>query len=144
MSKTETEWDLLQHEVGYIAEDFYEQGVRVLIMRGPAAWCAYVGIPSDHPLANFNYDDIPISCHGGFTFGGEGKKKSGRSEGWYWYGWDYAHCDDKCAYDVDDIGKRFCRANEKAWTAKEVKQEAIMVAWDFARLKKLAERIKSK
>lgn len=30
--------------------------------------CGYVHLPENHPLSGFDYDDIPISCHGGLTF----------------------------------------------------------------------------
>lgn len=140
-------WDLLQHEVGYIAADFYEKGVRVLIMRGPAAWCAYVGVPIDHPLTDFGYDDIPLNCHGGLTFAGKGKKDSGWPEGWFWFGWDYGHVGDRFGFadpKARALISSFDHSDEKMWTAEAVKQEAQMVAWDFAKLKKLAERIKTK
>ena len=56
-------------EVGRIVFDKFEDGIRFIVMRGPASWCAYVGIPNDHPLAGFDYDSLAdINAHGGLTF----------------------------------------------------------------------------
>ena len=144
LEKLKKEWDLLKHKVGYIAADFYEQGTRILIMRGPASWCAYIGIPLDHPLANYEYDDIPLQCHGGLTYAGEGG--GGWPKGWFWYGWDYGHSGDMFGFadsKTREITSQFDHSKDKMWTADEVKEEARQVAWDFAMLKKLAERIKN-
>jgi len=55
--------------VGTIVHDVFDEGLRFIIMRGPLHWCGYIGIPKDHPLAGFSYDDISlISAHGGLTF----------------------------------------------------------------------------
>ena len=109
--------------------------------RQPYAWCVYLGVPLDHPLAGFDYDNIPLSVHGGLTFAREGEGGKYRPKGWYWYGWDYGHCDDASVYDFKsvttfDAGKK--------WTLKEVKDEAQYAAWDFAKLKSLTERIANK
>jgi hypothetical protein len=45
--------------------------------------CGYVSIPLNHPFYKKPYEDIPVDCHGGLTFG-EGKKD-------YWIGFDCAH-----------------------------------------------------
>src|SRR5688572_17088313 len=90
-------WDaVVSAPVGHIFEDRHEDGVRFLIMRGPAALCAYVGVPDSHPLAGQSYDDMPIQCHGGLTYGDNGGDKW--PKGWYWYGWDYAHSGDRSVY----------------------------------------------
>jgi hypothetical protein len=115
-------------------------------MRGPAAWCAYLGVPKDHPLAGFGYDNIPLSCHGGLTYANEGTGKY-LSEDRYWYGWDYGHAGDKFGFEdpkARAISDSFPHENERQWTADEVKVEALDAMWDFKILMKLAEQISSK
>ena len=127
--------ELSKLESGTILVDDYENGVRYLIMRGPCSLCAYVGVPSDHPLAGKDYDDVPLDCHYGLTFSGEGGDEDFRPAGWYWYGWDYGHSGDKAFYDVDrDIFR-----GDTEWTVAMVKQEIWSVTYEFAKLKKLME-----
>ena len=134
---------MAKDNTGTIYEDGYENGVRYLIMRGPAALCAYVGVPSDHPLSGRDYDDIPLEVHGGLTYASQGKDPW--PTGWFWYGWDYAHAGDVSFYDLDLAAKRpdlyTMQSNDKAWTLKEVKSEIWYATWNFARLVKLAESL---
>lgn len=136
-------WEVLDIPVGTVLKDFYEEGVRVLVVRGPASLCAYIGIPKNHPLAGFCSDDIPLSCHGGLTYSGEGIK--GSPGGHYWYGWDYAHLGDACVYQYDKETGAYVYdyqgEKDKKWTVDEVVEEARWVAWDFVKLAKLAEAI---
>lgn len=144
------EWDLMDHPIAHVAHDWIEDGVRCLVMRGPSSWNAYIGIPKDHPLAGFGYEDIPISVHGGLTFARSGE---GEPIGWpedrYWYGWDYGHAGDCCSYNHDpritsDAGRELCRLAEKHWTADDVKREISEALWEFNKLVKLAEKIAAK
>ena len=133
-----SEWaEVVNAEQGHIFDDYYEEGVRVIIVRGPACLCVYCGIPEDHPLAGFSYDDIPLSCHGGLTFSDKGDGKY-RPTGFYWYGWDYGHAGDMSTYD----GTIF--PNGEKWTAKKVKADIYWSVVEFKKLMKLAEDIKSK
>jgi hypothetical protein len=127
------------YQKGETIKDWIEDGIRCLLKRGPAAFCGYVGIPKDHPLAGFGYDDLPLNCHGGLTFAklGEGKFFP---EGWYFYGWDYAHLGDKCTYDLEISIDH----NDKDWTDEEVEREIKSVLWDFNKLVRLAEKIANK
>lgn len=139
------EWDLLNHKTGYIAHDICQDGARIIVMRGPAAWCAYLGVPKDHPLAGLDYDDIPLDCHGGLTYASEGKGHWPSDR--YWYGWDYSHAGDKFGFDdpkAQAITEAFPQEKEKQWTADEVKAEALQTMWDFKRLMRLAEKIIAK
>lgn len=122
--------------MGHIFYDEFHDGIRVLVVRGPCALCAYLGIAKDHPLAGFSYDDIPLSVHGGLTYSGDGVK--GAPEGHYWFGWDYAHSGDACQYrdGVPDHHK-----DSHHWTVKEVITEAKDAVWDFRKVVLLAERI---
>jgi hypothetical protein len=41
-----------------------------LMLRGPLwHWCGYVGVPPTHPHAATDYDEVPVSVHGGLTYG---------------------------------------------------------------------------
>ena len=88
-------WEELKElKSGTILYDEYDEGLRFIVMRGPPALCGYVGVPESHPLAGHSYDDLPVEAHGGLTFG---QKGDGRwPEGYFWYGWDYAHSGDYC------------------------------------------------
>ncbi len=135
-------WEVIDMKEGNIIEDWLEDGVRVIVMRGPASLCAYIGVPSNHPLAGFDYDDIPLDCHGGFTFAREGDEEY-HPKGYYWYGWDYAHSGDACVYSFNTPGLT-PNQDDKQWTVQEVVSEAKDVAWNFARLVKLAENLTNK
>ena len=133
--------EISKDKAGTLYHDEIEEGVRFIVIRGPSHLCAYVGIPTTHPLAGFNYDLIPITCHGGLTFGGEGDDKY-RPKGYFWYGWDYGHSGDySFYYDKESWG---CYANDKKWTVEEVVEDSWDAIYDFQRLVKLAEGIYSK
>ena len=66
-----------------------DSGLRMLVMRGPFSFCAYVGVPADHTLAGL--PDLEFECHFGITFSQWGREDTPWEKGWYWWGWDYAH-----------------------------------------------------
>lgn len=76
---------------GHIFRDWFEDGIRCLIMRGPCSLVAYVGIPKDHPLTAYGYNNIPLREHWWETYDGKYDGKTG----YYWYGWDYTRTDNK-------------------------------------------------
>ncbi len=87
--------DIVNDPTGTVYIDYYEGGLRVIILRGPCSLCAYIGVSENHPLAGHHYDDVPIeAAHGGLTYGRSG---DGRylQVGYWWYGWDYCHSGDK-------------------------------------------------
>ena len=131
--------ELAKLESGTILKDWYEDGVRYLIMRGPSALCAYFGVPLDHPLAGHDYDDLPVECHCGLTFAGEGDGEM-RPDGVYWYGWDYAHSGDKSFYDLERRAGSMIEA-DKAWTLDDVEKDISWNTHGIKRLVKLAERL---
>ena len=119
--------------------DWYEDGVRCLIVRGPGGLCAYLGVPIDHHLSGRGYDNIPLDCHGGLTYSGEGDGKY-RPKNWYWYGWDYSHSGDYAFYyDQDPLVGKFNHGEEKKWLVDEVESEVRMVVRDFKKLMTLVE-----
>lgn len=133
--------EISKDESGTIYKDWYEDGVRCVIMRGPCALCAYVGVPVKHPLSGFDYNDIPLSVHGGLTFSGEFTPFESL-RGYWWYGWDYGHCDDYSFYfDKDKTYYRNCKRWLIEDVEKEVKYDAV---YYFSMLIKLAEAIVSK
>ena len=128
-------------KVGTIVHDIFDEGLRFIVMRGPFHWCGYVGIPVEHPLAGFSYDDLSfISAHGGLTFSRKGDKKGNWPKEFWWYGWDYGHLGDKSHFekniDPPELG-------EKDWTIQEVIDDSRDTLYEFKKLMKLAEKIKS-
>ena len=80
--------------------------------------CAYVRVPPTHPLHGKGYEDADVNVHGGLIFaqGEPCDEKDGR--GW-WFGFDFAHCDD-AIYDpnpnmatLSDEAKEMLRAMNK-------------------------------
>ena len=137
-------WEVLDMEVGHIAADMFDDGLRVLIMRGPVALCCYVGVPLAHPLAGHSYDDLSIECHGGLTYSNSGGDRW--PEGFWWYGWDYAHAGDRCVYAYrEPLLSRFpLRADEKEWTVEDVKKDIWDALYGFKKHMRLAEAIAQK
>ena len=100
--KQKTFEELASDPEGTIYHDEIREGVRLLILRGPVSVNAYLGVPLDHPLAGFHYNDIPLDVHGGLTFSSKGatRKTTTWPASWWWYGWDYGHAGDKSFYDL--------------------------------------------
>lgn len=48
--------------------------------------CGYIRIPSNHPFHHKKYEDIPIECHYGLSFG--------EISVGHWIGFDCGHCND--------------------------------------------------
>jgi hypothetical protein len=116
--------------------EWNEEGVQRLILnvRG-SHFTQYLGIPEDHPLAGFHYDEVPLRCHGGLTFSSEGDGENYPS-GIYWYGWDYMHAGDYNEFSKSDKGKD--------WTLREIIEDGYQAFYDFKVLKELAEKIADK
>lgn len=86
--------------IGHIFKDWlFEDGVPCLIIRGPRALIAFVGIPKDHPLTAYGYNNIPLRKD-------YWENSSEEDNGYYWYGWDY----DNLTYT-------------QSWTVKMVENE---------------------
>ncbi len=146
MSENEKTFEeLAKDKTGTIYVDRHQEGYRFIIMRGPNSLCAYVGVPKEHPLADINYDNLPISCHGGLTFGGGGGGKGCFPENYYWYGWDYSHFNDAAFYSLDPryAGLRDMSTN-KHWTVGDVQEDVWEALTNFAALISLAEKIAAK
>lgn len=109
---------------------------RGLVIQGFRGYCAYIGVPRDHWLADM--DGLVFNCYGEITFRGPGDGCV-RPEGWYWYGWDYQHLCDKSEFPnvkLDELPPElagmleaaFGNGNGKTWTLPEVEQDLIDAA----------------
>lgn len=138
------EWqELLKMKEGAHLKDWLEEGVRCLILRGNSSLCAYLGIPIDHPLAGHDYDSIPLQCHWGLTYSGEGDGEF-RPKGYYWYGWDYSHHKDYSFYfDLPSLSN-FDHSNDIKWKLKDVENDMVNTLHEFKLLVKLSESIAKK
>lgn len=120
-------------EVGAVLAEGWYEGIQILVRKGSCSFCAYIGIPEDHPLAGKNYDDEPVcglQCHGGLTFSREGG--GDWPAGYWWYGWDYGHLGDKIHYPSGiELPNR---EPEHDWTLGEVVEQAQEVAGRFLEL----------
>lgn len=130
----ETWDDVASAEVGHVFCDEFDDGVRFIILRGPGSLCAYLGVSIAHPLAGWDYDDLPIGCHYGLTYAGTNVHGDGST---YWYGWDYDHSGDRGTYDR--LGSSW--GDTKAWTPAMVYDDSWEARWDFKKLVGLAEKI---
>lgn len=99
-------------------------------------FCAYVGVSASHPISGIFYDSVPLSCHGGLTFGGTFEENFPELGGFYFYGWDYAH--------AGDFVESISSPTDKKWELSEVVKETESVAYEFKRLVEFAEKIKNK
>lgn len=138
-NKTARDFTIDQEKSVRVA-DWRDNGLWIIILSmGGRNFCVYIGVPIDHPLAGYDYDNLPVDCHGGLTFSGKGDGKY-RPEGYYWYGWDYGHSGDFTYYG--DGTKPM--DNEQDWTLKQVKGDAWNAVYEMGKLKDLAEKIYSK
>lgn len=125
--------EMAKDQPGTIYADWFEDGIRCLILRGPMALCAYIGLPEGHPLSNNSYEDMPLLVHGGLKFAGKGDDKY-LPAGNFWYGWDYSGETDR---PFNDIGQK---GFLKEWTIEEIKVDVLLEALpDFKKLIKIAE-----
>ena len=135
-----------------------ESGLRALVLRVGFSFCAYVGAPTETALAGL--DELNFQCHHGITFNQWGEKDSPWAEGYYWWGWDYAHYSDELTLDLPDFFnelpeelqhlKGFLEGMErpkvKRWSLEEVQMDALDVivelkeALEFARTQAASTR----
>jgi len=122
-----------------IVADWFDDGLRIIVLALRSShFTAYIGLPIKHSLSGFDYNEVSlIDVHGGFTFAGEGGENF--PAGYYWYGWDYAHCGDY-AFSKGDKPLE----GEKDWTLGEVIEDAGDTIYYFQKLRKLAEMIRDK
>ena len=137
IATTKTFEQLAADPEGTVYKEGYSNDIRYIILRGTSALCAYVGIPKKHPLAGHHYNNFCLPVHGGLIFGGEGKGDF-LPEDYFWYGWDYGHCNDMSFYNLTSPDYAL---NGKKWTVKDVDNEIWEATYNFKRLCDLAESI---
>ena len=106
---------------------------RGLVLKGQSGYCAYIGVPESHWLADM--EGFQFACHWGITFRGAGGD-SIRPERWYWYGWDYQHAGDFLEFpeellrEAPEIAALIDGLNEgrKKWTQEEIEHDLIDAA----------------
>lgn len=135
MKKVVTFEEARAAKTGTIFIDRWDDGLRFVVLSGPVALCAYIGVPVAHPLAGHSYEILPVEAHGGLTYAGEDMKELPSEM--YWYGWDYAHCGDFCFYDSEDGS----HAKDKRWTPSEVDGDSWLTISQFHKLVKLTETV---
>lgn len=85
--------------------------------------CAYVDV-SNTSLANKDYHENDINCHGGLTYGRDylSAVDTERANGKWYIGWDYDHYGD---YTSNPFINMFgvCGECEKRWTTEEIVAE---------------------
>ena len=94
-----------------------ETGYPCLIVRSQLnALCGYVGVNSDHPLFEKNYDDADVRVHGGLTFADKCLPgpieesvchlvEPGEDEQIWWFGFDCAHFNDMYPGSIEVMQK---------------------------------------
>lgn len=118
-----------------ILKQGYENGIKFVIMSLGTHPCCYIGVNKNHELAGFHYDDIPLQVHGGLTYSDEGAGEY-LPEGYYWYGWDYAHAGDYTGYDTGIID----RSDNKRYTLEDLESDIWDATWQFSKIKSLIEK----
>lgn len=98
--------------------------------------CAYVGIPEGKRFYNIPYSDIPVRCHGGLTFCGNGFWADNNDKNRYYIDWDYAHCYDFLGYFLDSLVSDLFYGDHtgKKWTTQEMVDECLDVISQLERL----------
>lgn len=123
-------------------DDFVQDGIRVIIksVRG-SHFCVYLGVPDDSPAAGLGSEEVPIECHGGLTFAGDGDGTY-LPKSRYWYGYDFAHAGDQ----LDSIGRPEgfempVFEGDHRWTLKEVKEDTWGSVYSAKQFMDVAEKI---
>jgi hypothetical protein len=117
----------------------FENGIKYVIKSLGTHPVAYIGIEENHPLAGFDYEEIPIDVHGGFTFSRKGDGEY-LPKGYWWYGWDYAHSGDFSGYYEADS---YLAKNSKKYTIDDIKNDVWSATYFFEKLKKILEKKKT-
>lgn len=87
--------------------EFEHCGLPCVVNRvtGPRHLCGYVGVPNSHRDYGADYDNAPnYECHGGLTYSAKNAPGCDKT-GYWWFGFDCAHCDDVRPKESDDHGR---------------------------------------
>ena len=124
--------DFTSNRKAVVVDDFFQEGIRCLILSLGSHFTAYLGIPIEHPYSGKDYDNVPLSVHGGLTFSSKGEKDTIYPDGFWWYGWDYAHLGDYYFSAISGFDE--VQGEDNDWTFGEVKKEVIEAAKEFNKL----------
>lgn len=95
-----------------------------VVNQGGSHPCAYVVLPKNHVFNGTPYEEIPVNCHCGFTYGSDGLEGVTIKDDEYVIGWDYAHYGDFISgMDIGGTGG----FTPKKWTTSEIVDEVIAV-----------------
>lgn len=144
---------------GAVLKDFtdIETQLRVLVVRGPLSFCAYLGVPNGHPLSGM--EDLQLAH--GHNFQQHGSAETIWPEGWYWWGWDYAGSGSQISLaDAENLRlppelleifeKGIARATSfdgrsvKNWTVDEVIEDVFDVLVDLKQKMQVAQAASSR
>jgi len=134
-------WDITDIAVGTILRDWYNESVRIVILRAPLSMNVYMGVPANHPLAGNDYSSLPVECHGGLTYAGFGDDTY-LPKDFYWYGYDYCHSGDYCFYSLPDLTS--LNKIDHRWTIAEIKKDSWSAIYELKMLVRLSENIYNK
>lgn len=94
-----------------IEERFIYKGYPCVVLFQPLAFrTGYVALPKTSKFYGKGFDEIPICCHGGLTYGRNYLFGQDDEETW-WIGFDCAHYDD--GYDVEQT-KEYYKNDKEA------------------------------
>lgn len=86
--------------------------------------CGYVAVPKRHPAFKLDYDKIPVSVHGGLTYGDFKLHMVKTNKKWFWFGFDCSHAGDK-SFEIP---------SGHFWTKAEVIKETNKLAEQLSKL----------
>ena len=96
--------------------------------------CGYVEIPHDSKYFNVDYNNIPVECHGGLTYGrGFLHTVAGIDDNRYFIGWDYAHYCDYVGYH-SMFGVDEAPFGDRRYTTEDVVRECKNVIEQLIKL----------
>ncbi len=144
-NKTYTWEELRAMPEGAVIKDWMIGDIRCLILRCYSSLCGYVGIKDTSKLAGLKYNEITLNVHWGLSFTGEGDGIM-RPLGWYFFGWDYGHCDDYAFY-YDTSPRMYDNPyfqNQKKWLVEDIIPHVESAAQELALLEKVENLIGKK
>lgn len=66
--------------------------------------CGYVGVPKEHPWYEQDYNNLPVTIHGGLTYGNFGIPETDQPKDIWFVGFDTAHYND----NIFNCDKTYC------------------------------------
>lgn len=144
--------------LGTIFIDREEDDARFIVLRGPGAICAYVGVHKSHQfielrnilevedkledkLDSTSSCDIDLSCHGGITYEGMGEINA-LPRDYLFFGWDYSHAGDAFLFD-GKVSSLLAKGDAKQWTPEMVDTDSKQAVEEFKVLLRRAKQIRS-